>query len=152
MLHSAVVFLRMDQNFKRAHPQDRLIRDCDSAFRQQILDVEKAQCEPEIKLDRLMDDLGREPTTLAAESRHSIGYRAAERTASLRRVTMPFRAQDRTPTTRGQRAREFGDLMSQAIPTNIPAMRASRSFFCFEPTSRKPSFARPTRAIDLRWR
>jgi Copper binding periplasmic protein CusF len=36
-----------------------------------------------------MDDLGREPIPAVADFLHSLGYRAAGRTASLERVTMP---------------------------------------------------------------
>ena len=45
---------------------DRLVGDRDAALRQQIFDVAKAQGEPEIEPDRLLDDLRREPVPIVA--------------------------------------------------------------------------------------
>src|ERR1019366_10429958 len=55
------------------------------AFRQQIFDVAKAQCEPEIEPDRLLDDLRREPVPAVADFLHPLGYRTASGTASPKR-------------------------------------------------------------------
>src|SRR5271166_5039950 len=44
------------------HPaSDCFVRNCNSALREQILDVTKAEREPEIEPDRLVNDLRREP-------------------------------------------------------------------------------------------
>jgi hypothetical protein len=53
------------------HPApNRLVRDHDAAFRQQLFDVAKAQCEPEIESDRLLDDFGREAVAAIADLGH----------------------------------------------------------------------------------
>jgi hypothetical protein len=44
-----------------------------AAFREQILDVAEAQCEPEIEPDRLMNDLGRETVSVVADFLHHLG-------------------------------------------------------------------------------
>ena len=54
--------------------QRRTVRD--AALREQILDVTKAQCEPEIEPNRLMYDLGREPISGVTDFPHSLGYSA----------------------------------------------------------------------------
>src|ERR1700690_2794602 len=75
-------------------PPDRFVGDRDPTFRQQILDVAKAQGEPKIEPDRLMDNLGRKPVSVVADFPHHPGYRAASGTASPKAtVTMPRRAQ-----------------------------------------------------------
>jgi hypothetical protein len=53
--------------------QRRTVRDRDAALREQILDVTKAQCEPEIEPNRLMYDLGREPISGVADFIHTLG-------------------------------------------------------------------------------
>src|ERR1700719_4119428 len=62
-----------------------LVRDRDAALREQILDVTKAQCEPEIEPNRLMYDLGREPISGVADFPHSLGYSAYLHPTSCRR-------------------------------------------------------------------
>ena len=52
------------------------LRDRDPALREQILDVTKAECEPEIEPNRLIDDLGREPISGVADFPHTLGYSA----------------------------------------------------------------------------
>src|SRR5450432_3375896 len=89
-LRTTLAQVRCDHRPKVVHPApDCLVRDGDAAFRRQIFDVAKAQREPEIEPDRLVNDLGREPIPAVADFLHSIGYRAARRTASLKRVTIP---------------------------------------------------------------
>jgi hypothetical protein len=51
-------------------PSSAFMASCDSKFRQQIFDVAKAQCEPEIEPDRLLDDLGREAVATIADLGH----------------------------------------------------------------------------------
>ena len=52
------------------------LRDRDPALREQILDVTKTECEPEIEPNRLMYDLRREPISSIADFPHAPGYRA----------------------------------------------------------------------------
>jgi hypothetical protein len=53
-----------DDRPEMVHPaSDRLIRDRDSTFREQIFDIAEAQCEPEIEPDRLLNNLRREPVS-----------------------------------------------------------------------------------------
>jgi hypothetical protein len=63
-------------------PPDRFVGDRDPTFRQQIFDVAKAQGEPKIEPDRLMNDLRREPISVVADFLHRPGYRAAKEIAS----------------------------------------------------------------------
>src|SRR5271166_6700106 len=51
---------------------DCLVRNCNSAPREQILDVTKAEREPEIEPDRLVNDLRREPISGVADFRHAL--------------------------------------------------------------------------------
>ena len=60
-------------------------RDRDAALREQILDVTKAQCEPEIEPNRLMYGLGREPISGVAEFPHNFGCSAYLHPTSCRR-------------------------------------------------------------------
>ena len=55
------------------HPSsDCLVRNCNSALREQILDVSKAEREPEIEPDCLVNDLRREPISGVADFRHAL--------------------------------------------------------------------------------
>jgi hypothetical protein len=57
-----------DLRSKMVHPTPhRLIGNHDSTFRQQTLNVTEAQGEPDIKPDRLLDNLGREPVAAIAD-------------------------------------------------------------------------------------
>jgi hypothetical protein len=68
------------------HPAPNgLVGDHDATFRQQIFDVAKAQGEPEIQPDRLLDDLRWEAVPVVADFLHSLGYRTARGTASPNR-------------------------------------------------------------------
>ena len=59
---TALAQMRGDHRPKVVHPAAHgLVRDRDPALREQILDVTKAECEPEIEPNRLMYGLGREP-------------------------------------------------------------------------------------------
>jgi hypothetical protein len=54
------------------HPAARgFVGDRDPVLGQQILDVTKAEGEPEIKLDRLINDLRREPISRVADLPHA---------------------------------------------------------------------------------
>jgi hypothetical protein len=68
---TALAQMRGDHRPEVVHPAAHgLVRDRDPALREQILDVTKAECEPEIEPNRLMYDLGRESITgVAALSR-----------------------------------------------------------------------------------
>ena len=53
------------------HPSpDRLVRHIEPALGEQVLDVAEAQREPEIQLDGLPDDLGRETVTMVLGAGH----------------------------------------------------------------------------------
>src|SRR5438876_4271101 len=55
------------------HPaSDCFVRNCNSALREQILDITKAEGEPEIEPDRLVNDLRREPISGVADFRHAL--------------------------------------------------------------------------------
>jgi hypothetical protein len=58
------------------------VGDHDAPFRQQVFDVTQAQGKPEIKPDRLLDDLWRKSIAAIADFLHSFGYRTASGTAS----------------------------------------------------------------------
>src|ERR1700738_2862736 len=68
---AGVCAVRCDHRPEMVHPAaHRLIGDQDAAFRQQIFDVARAQREPNIEPDRLLDDFGREPVPLEAYFLH----------------------------------------------------------------------------------
>ena len=75
-----------DHRSEMVHPTpNRLGRHRQSAFRQQILDVARAEGEPEVEPYRLVNDLGREPVSGVADFLHPLGYSATGRTASTTR-------------------------------------------------------------------
>src|SRR5664279_2914137 len=85
-LRSAFAQVRCDHCPEMVHPAPNgLVGDHDAALRQQIFDVAKAQCEPEIEPDRLLDDLRREPVPFVADFLHSPGYLTAREAASQNR-------------------------------------------------------------------
>jgi hypothetical protein len=51
---------------------DCFVRNCNSALGEQTLDVTKAEREPEIEPDRLVNDLRREPISRVADFRHAL--------------------------------------------------------------------------------
>ena len=58
-LGSAFAKISRDLGSKMVHPaRDGLVGDHDGTFRQQIFDVAKAQCEPDIEPNRLLDNFG----------------------------------------------------------------------------------------------
>src|SRR5260221_4576877 len=85
------------------HPAEHgLVRNGDPALREQILDVTKAECEPQIEPNRLMDDLRQEPISGVADFPHTpakaptyIQQAAAGVTTSFRR--MLWRVSQRDP-------------------------------------------------------
>ena len=65
--------MRGDHRPEVVHPAAHgLVRDCDPALSEQIFDVTKAECEPEIEPDRLMYDLRRKPIAGVADFRHPL--------------------------------------------------------------------------------
>ena len=90
-LRSAFAQVRCDHCPEMVHPAPNgLVGDHDAPLRQQIFDVAKAQCEPEIEPDRLLDDLRREPVPFAADCLHSPGYLTAREAASQNRRDNPL--------------------------------------------------------------
>src|SRR6202020_2097016 len=74
---TALAQMRGDHRPEVVHPAAHgLVRDRDAALREQILNVTKAQREPEIELNRLMYHLGREPISGVTDFPHSLGYSA----------------------------------------------------------------------------
>jgi hypothetical protein len=68
------------------HPAPNgFVGDHDAPLRQQIFDVAKAQCEPEIKPNGLLDNFGRKAVAAIADFLHPFGYRTASGTASPKR-------------------------------------------------------------------
>jgi hypothetical protein len=68
-----------------ADVRDSFVGHHDTAFRQQIFDVAKAQGKPHVKPDRLLDDFQREPVPLVADFLHPPGYLTASEAASPNR-------------------------------------------------------------------
>jgi hypothetical protein len=63
-----------DQWPEMIHPAaNSFVGDHDTAFRQQIFDVTKAQGKPDVKPNRLLDDFGREPVPFVADFCHPLG-------------------------------------------------------------------------------
>src|SRR5580693_6089438 len=70
-LRPAFAQICRDLGTKMVHPAaHRLIRNHDSAFRYQILNIPQAQGEPDIKPDRLLDNRGREAVAAIADLGH----------------------------------------------------------------------------------
>ena len=66
------------------HPaSDCFVRNCNSALREQILDVTKAEREPEIEPDCLVNDLRREPISGVANFRHAVRLRRIQCASKL---------------------------------------------------------------------
>jgi hypothetical protein len=77
--------MRGDHRTEVVHPAAHgLVRDRDPPLGEQILDVTKAECEPEIEPNRLMYDLGREPISGVADLLHPLGYCAHVHPTSCR--------------------------------------------------------------------
>src|ERR1700691_1791011 len=85
-LRTALAQIRGDHRPEVVHPAAHgLVRDRDPALRKQILDVTKAEREPEIEPNRLMYDLWREPISGVADFPHTLGYSAYVHPTSYRR-------------------------------------------------------------------
>ena len=70
-LRPAFAKIGRDHGSKMVHPAaHRLIGNQDPTLSQQILDVAEAQGEPDIKPDRLLDNLGREAVAAIADLGH----------------------------------------------------------------------------------
>ena len=74
---TALAQFRCNDRPEMIHPaSDCFVRNCNSALREQILDVTKAEREPQIESNRLMYDLSREPISGVADFPHTLGYSA----------------------------------------------------------------------------
>src|ERR1700722_4709967 len=83
---TALAQMRGDHRPEVVHPAAHgLVRDRDPALRKQILDVTKAEREPEIEPNRLMYDLWRESISGVAAFPHTLGYDAYVHPTSYRR-------------------------------------------------------------------
>src|ERR1700733_2205442 len=91
-LRTALAQMRGDHRPEVVHPAAHgLVRDRDPALRKQILDVTKAEREPEIEPNRLMYDLWREPISGLADFPHTLGYSAYVLQHATAGVTKPRR-------------------------------------------------------------
>jgi hypothetical protein len=82
-LGAAFTQVRRDHRPEMIYPaSDGFAGDRNPAFRQQNFDIAKAQGEPEIKPDRLLNDLARISVSVVADFLHRHGYRTAEGTAT----------------------------------------------------------------------
>jgi hypothetical protein len=71
-LRAALAQAPSDHRPEVVHPAAHgLVRDRDPALSEQIFDVTKAECEPEIEPDRLVNDLRGEPILGVADFRHA---------------------------------------------------------------------------------
>src|SRR5258708_40111689 len=85
-LRTALAQMRGDHRPEVVHPAAHgLVGDRDPALRKQILDVTKAEREPEIEPNRLINDLWREPISGVADFPHTLGYSAYVHPTSYRR-------------------------------------------------------------------
>ena len=76
-LRAALAEMRGDRRLEVVHPRAHaLVRHSDPAPCEQILDVTKAQCEPETEPNRLIYDLRHEPISGIADFPHTPGYSA----------------------------------------------------------------------------
>src|ERR1700722_14158068 len=83
--------MRGDRRPEVVHPRAHgLVRHRDPALCKQILDVTKAQCEPEIEPNRLIYDLRREPISGIADFPHTPGYSAYLHPTNCSGVTKPL--------------------------------------------------------------
>src|ERR1700722_21039486 len=70
-LGTALPQFRCNDRPEMIHPaSDCFVRNCNSALREQVLDITKAEGEPEIEPDRLVNDLRWEPISGIADFRH----------------------------------------------------------------------------------
>src|SRR5271163_4913428 len=70
---TALAQLRCNARPEMIHPaSDCLVRNCNSALREQILDITEAEGEPEIEPDRLVNDLRWEAISGVADFRHAL--------------------------------------------------------------------------------
>src|SRR5277367_1883126 len=80
-LGAAFAQVRCDCGPEMIHPAPNcLVRDQDPTLSQQLFHIAKAECEPKIQPDRLLDDLWREAVAGVADFRH-----ARRATAHLKR-------------------------------------------------------------------
>src|ERR1700758_4861665 len=100
-LGTALAQFRCNDRSEMIHPaSDCLVRNCNSALGEQILDVAKAEREPEIEPDRLVDDLRREPISGVADFRHDLRLPSRRRRDNaMGRVSMAVARILRNPST-----------------------------------------------------
>src|ERR1700722_14169749 len=78
-LGTALAQFRCNDRSEMIYPaSDCLVRKYNSALGEQILDVTKAEGEPEIEPDRLVNDLRWEPISRIADFRHVLRLQAAD--------------------------------------------------------------------------
>src|SRR6478672_4310644 len=102
-LGTALAQFRCNDRSEMIYPaSDCLVRNCNSALGEQILDVTKAEREPEIEPDRLVDDLRREPISGVADFRHALRLPSRRRRDNAP-STLALRGGDPSPRRRSRR-------------------------------------------------
>src|SRR5438270_4943978 len=102
-----------------------LVRHRHSAFQQQLLDVAQAEGEPEVKPDRLLNDLGRETIPAVADLVHPLG------------ATRPTTTQQAPERRDNARPREAGDQPRAALERDVVPAPLSTTAIRFRNPIRK---------------
>src|ERR1700722_19274277 len=133
---TALAQMRGDHRPEVVHPAAHgLVRDRDPALRKQILDVTKAEREPEIEPNRLINDLWRGPISSVADFPHSLGYSGYIHPTSCRRRDKAMAgAQRRLPWRLRRR------------PANDEGLRAQNGR---QQRPSRPRLPLPSRLVDL---
>src|ERR1700689_4873750 len=120
-LRTALAQIRGDHRPEVVHPAAHgLVRDRDPALRKQILDVTKAEREPEIEPNRLMYDLWREPISGVADFPHTLGYSAYVHPTCYRR-------RDKATSSPSSHPAHWKPIESRAYSPSRPASRAPKA-------------------------
>src|ERR1700693_4068823 len=126
---TALAQMRGDHRPEVVYPAAHgLVRDRDPALRQQILDVTKAEREPEIEPNPLMYDLGREPISGVTDFPHTLGYSAYLHPTSGSGVTKPLGATAgavRSADPQGRDTHRFQFCKRHDSPTRREGIRAA---------------------------
>src|SRR5208282_3458351 len=111
---TALAQFRCNDRSEMIHPaSDCFVRYCNSALREQILVVTKAEREPEIEPDRLVNDLRKEPISGVADFRHAL---------RLRRIQCARSCQRRDNAIGGDSAAAVWRRQGKVSPWRIPGL------------------------------
>ena len=147
---TALAQLRCNDRPEMIHPaSDCLVRNCNSALGEQILDVTKAEREPEIEPDRLVNDLRREPISGLADFRHALRLPSRRRRDNATAMGDVRAASSSSPsgnmiTDWGRRWHSYiANLIASVRFANRPPHRLRASL-----TTQWPSRSRPMKRHD----